>query len=98
MKQNVLNTSIGLPTLLIEELKNVFKQKHPTQFIFDIAAKMKKDYPTYVYSNDDTLKYKGSCTFDNTIKGEGYNDQKKEAKSMYNNLINCRNCFRAGCI
>ena len=44
MKQNVLNTSIGLPTLLIEELKTVFKQKHPTQFIFDIAAKMKKDY------------------------------------------------------
>ena len=96
MKQNVLNTSIGLPTLLIEELKNVFKQKHPTQFIFDIAAKMKKDYPTYVYSNDDTLKYKCSCTFDNTITGEGYNDQKKEAKSMFSILFNFRNCFRAG--
>ena len=82
MKPNVLNTSIGLPTLLIEELKTVFENKHPTQFIFDIAAKMKIGYPLHKYATDDTFKYKCICLFDNRIIGEGYNDQKKEAKSM----------------
>ena len=81
MEENELNTEIGLPNDLISELKAVYKTMHPTQFVFDVARKMKKEDPTYIYGSDDTYAYKCTCVFDATLRGEGYNNQKKESKS-----------------
>ena len=81
MEENELNAEIGLPNDLISELKAVYKTMHPTQFVFDVARKMKKEDPTYIYCSDDTYAYKCTCVFDATLRGEGYNNQKKESKS-----------------
>lgn len=86
MEENTLNSSIGVPNNLIQEIKNVYRTMHPTQFVFDVVRKFKMEAPLYTYASDDTYAYKCICKFDDSIEVRGYNNQKKEAKSklIYN--------------
>lgn len=93
MEDNTLNSEIGVPTLLIQELKKVFRTMHPTQFVFDVVRKFKMEAPLYTYGSDDTYAYKCVCKFDDAIEVEGYNNQKKEAKSKIILIYNNRNCI-----
>jgi hypothetical protein len=66
----------------INYLREIFKKKHPCQVLHELTTKLKLPETDFEYTPDDEYPWKCVGRIKNTeVKCEGYNANKKEAKS-----------------
>ncbi len=68
---------------LLEHVKKLFTEIHPSQFIYQLCQKIRQNCPIYEYFDDLNYKFKCRATLNNLI-AEGYsNNNKKDSKSNF---------------